>query len=307
MKGNPERSSWFYRVIEEYVEAAVSCFIDVGELIAAFRAFPWPVQLHPGWQKQIENPYYWAFKGILSQFTASLPQLEVAEPIDFIFDQDSEKKIIISSWDRVKYNSTGDVRRLLGNTPQWKDDVGTLPLQAADLYAYWVREWERQGIANAIEVLPFPWKIHARIPRMQIRYGKDHFIQEFQGMVGNPEFLRRYQMTDEEIGRGLDELKEEDERFMAGAEKPPESIDSPNLVKVYANNVNFGVTAWDFQFTFGELFNSQGVTKIENKVRVSMSPQQAKVFSRVLARNVGEYEQRLGEIKLPPERQEETR
>jgi len=68
---------------------------------------------------------------------------------------------------------------------------------------------------------------------------------------------------------------------------------------IYANNAEINVTTWDFRFRFGEIetLSPQAITVAE-RVRVVMSPQHAKVFSRVLAENIAKYEQAFGEIAV---------
>jgi hypothetical protein len=146
----------------------------------------------------------------MDKFVQNQSQLLIDEPVDFIFDEESEKKRCLNAWDRLKYSASTDVRRLLGDTPIYRDDKTTLPLQAADLYAYWVREWELRGVDEAISSLPFPWEKHVDIPRMEIRFEKRDFVLEFQRWCNDPDILRRALMSDDEISRALQELKEGD-------------------------------------------------------------------------------------------------
>jgi len=191
MKSSPEdleRCAWFYRVIEKHVLAAVSCTVSVSDLVKAVQNFPWPVWINE--VHVLNNPYYFAFKAITDMLAQHQSKLGITEPVDFVFDNESEKKRCIEAWDELKQNSRPDVRALMGDTPIYRDDKTALPLQAADLYAYWVRQWELDGIEDGIEHLEFPWKAERDLPRIDFKFVERDFIAEFN-KVFDPEVQRR--------------------------------------------------------------------------------------------------------------------
>ena len=69
--------------------------------------------------------------------------------IDFIFDNRSEKKEIISAWDETVEKTDDVIKGLIGATPRFENDREFLPLQAADLWAWWVREWYEEEESEA--------------------------------------------------------------------------------------------------------------------------------------------------------------
>jgi Protein of unknown function (DUF3467) len=84
--------------------------------------------------------------------------------------------------------------------------------------------------------------------------------------------------------------------------KPAQDIPaarSETYAKLYANAANIEVTPWDFKLIFGELKRSGTTFSIEQHFEVAMSPQHAKALSNLLNQNLREYEQQIGEIKLP--------
>jgi hypothetical protein len=262
MKNDFEKCGWFYGVIEKHVTAAVSCMVKTADLIEAVREFPWPFCFDHEGTKRIENPYYFCFKAIMDKFAQNQSQLRIEEPVDFVFDEETEKKRCLEAWDRLKYNASANVRRLLGDKPIYLDDKTTPPLQAADLYAYWVRDWEVKGVNEAIATLPFPWEKNADIPRMEIRFEKRDFLVEFQHWCDDPETFRRALMNDDEISQALKELKERDSKYMmhesektdqTAPKQELEFIQSTNFARVYANSVQIELTPWDFKLVFGEL------------------------------------------------------
>jgi hypothetical protein len=77
-----------------------------------------------------------------------------------------------------------------------------------------------------------------------------------------------------------------------------------NLDPVYANRIQ--VAYKDDEFTFVFLHEIPGTNQARAKAIVSISPKHAKNFSQVLAKTIGDYEAKFGEVKAtPPEKQEE--
>jgi hypothetical protein len=77
---------------------------------------------------------------------------------------------------------------------------------------------------------------------------------------------------------------------------------SPDFQSYYANSARITVNVWDFRLLLGEVEEAtQELLRVSEKVKITMSPQHAKVFSRVLAENVKKYEETFGEIKVPAE------
>jgi hypothetical protein len=77
-----------------------------------------------------------------------------------------------------------------------------------------------------------------------------------------------------------------------------------NLDPVYANRIQ--VAYKDDEFTFVFLHEIPGTNQARAKAIVSISPKHAKNFSQVLAKTMGDYEAKFGEVKTtPPEKQED--
>lgn len=76
---------------------------------------------------------------------------------------------------------------------------------------------------------------------------------------------------------------------------------APDFKTVYTNNVAFSVSAFDISLVFGEIEGvSEGkILDVTQKVRVSMSPQHAKILATILVQNVQMYETKIGPIHLP--------
>jgi hypothetical protein len=116
MSRRPEIAGWFYRVIEEYnVRAAVSCVVHTDELVKVNRSIKYPPYIIN--TEDMENPYYFGFKAITDVLAQHQVKLRLTEPVDFIFDDESEKRRIPAAWELMKKNSAPEVAPLLGVTP----------------------------------------------------------------------------------------------------------------------------------------------------------------------------------------------
>lgn len=172
-----KRAEWFYRIIERHVTAAVSCAIDVGGLVRAVDSFHWPPNIVG--IEQLKNPYLFGFKAIIDKLAQYQRLMKIEEPIDFIFDEKSEKSKTLQGYDGIKLFSAPEFRSLMGSMPIYRDDKQVLPLQAADLYAWWVRKWISEGVEDGVAKLKFSWKPEVDIPRLEVRFAEDDFHKEF--------------------------------------------------------------------------------------------------------------------------------
>jgi hypothetical protein len=194
MRHKQEIAGWFYRAIEESdVTAAISCAINTAELVEAVKEFPWPPDVAD--TPELENPYYFAFKAITDLTAQHQKDLGIHEPVDFIFDDESEKSRLDGMWDLLKFSSAPKFRKYMGDEPSFQKDENVLPLQAADLYAWWIRKWEQEGLIDWARDLPFPWGKQRDIRRFHAQFGKKDFLIEFERGL-SPEARARWPIVD---------------------------------------------------------------------------------------------------------------
>ena len=141
------RTSAFYRIIEDNVICSVSVRLRLSALANAKARFFAPhTKMH--WQF-FKTPFNVAFKTLMDQFHAGkaafAPEIPRGEPVNFIFDEQSEKAQIFAVWDEYLATRPADWRREFGGIPRFENDETFLPLQAADLWAGAVRRWSDAG------------------------------------------------------------------------------------------------------------------------------------------------------------------
>lgn len=173
------RAELFYRAIERHALAAFSVRIDVGAMRRAMVMAKWPVDLekvHP-----MSKPYYFAFRLIVNSLAKHQENLGLNEPVDFVFDEHTSSKYCSPSWDAVKRQAEPDVAKYMGAPPIFRKEEDFLPLQAADLYAWWVRKWAISGVEwEGVENQSFAWKTSRFIPRFHMIFTEEEFLSAYE-------------------------------------------------------------------------------------------------------------------------------
>jgi Protein of unknown function (DUF3800) len=172
--GDRERCRWFHNVIEQHALLAISYTLSVKDVRReADRMFS-----DPKVRRELSNPWQLATSSMLSMLASNREKMALpVEPIDFVFDETSEKGAVLSSWELFKAVHPPEQAKLMGSTPIFRNDREYLPLQAADMFAWWVRRWQVDGVkGNAIYQCQFPWPrshgmqwVHISPIRNQIR------------------------------------------------------------------------------------------------------------------------------------------
>ncbi len=158
-----ERVAIAYGIVEEYVDLQLSCVIELKHFDRLTRRIPKEISSH--------NPYLVALSSLITGITHHQKQFGILEGVDFIFDEQvREQDLIRSEWNLVKEILEPEVEALLGNTPDFRDDQKVLPLQAADMLAWWVRSMATEALTGVSVGYKAPWKSKRKIPGFQQHY-----------------------------------------------------------------------------------------------------------------------------------------
>jgi hypothetical protein len=172
-KGDRERCRWFYNVIEEHALAAVSFALSTKELTRQVRR----MFNNPKDAGVLANPWHFVSHLMIPEFVRGMESLGLPPgPVDFVFDDVSEKENVLSSWKDFKAAFPEEAKMIPG-PPIFRSDMDYLPLQAADLLAWWVRHWQVDGLKGGdIYNCEFAWPRsrtliwrHMGIDRLNIR------------------------------------------------------------------------------------------------------------------------------------------
>jgi hypothetical protein len=144
------------RIIRNHVSVRVSAWIrhdDYNKYI-----LPLPALVR---SLSVDNPYVLLVHQLVLAIAVFGDKHGIITPCDYIFDtEESFDEEIFAAWPTMKWlveNSTkSDLAKFFGERPIFRDDKHFLPLQAADLYAWQVRNRYIQSHQVANQTLWFP-------------------------------------------------------------------------------------------------------------------------------------------------------
>lgn len=180
-----ERALAFYRLIEKHDLIEMSRTFHKQALSQAFEDTEWPasrIRNFQDFESKLKNPYIFAFRAILLKFAEIQNNFGVDQSVDFIFDEKSEKELILPAFDYIRNSVTEDIRAKLGITPVFEKEDRVMPLQAADMLAWLVRIWEHNDQNWADHERPqFPWARDTMLGKgFKVSFSYEDFISEFQ-------------------------------------------------------------------------------------------------------------------------------
>jgi len=155
-----KRAQYHYRIIEEFIPFGFCVAIPIPPLAKVTEE----LRIAP----KFRNPYYLAWLVTISFFRNSYLYSGWTQPIDLVFDVQAESKLVLEAWKIM--TEQNENMEPFKNPPIFRSDNDSMPLQAADLLAWWARKnWVEHGTFNNQKWL-FPWE--ERDP------GPDYLFQE---------------------------------------------------------------------------------------------------------------------------------
>lgn len=157
MAMNPERMARvpaFYKVLEDHVLLSMSARMNLEDYERALERAEATTHGLASSNPRVKlivspgapsKPFRILYRGLMDTFHKNrgtfADRLPLDQKVDFIFDNQSEKTAVINEWNDYIGARDDEIRGLYGAAPRFEDDQEFLPLQAADLWAWWVREW----------------------------------------------------------------------------------------------------------------------------------------------------------------------
>jgi Protein of unknown function (DUF3800) len=211
------RAEIFYRIIERHIKAAISCTIDKSDLIKVVGELARPLNVFD--IDKLTNPFFAAFTRIIKALPEYQESMGISDPVDFIFDDRTEKTHVMDAWDLMKASAHPVTRRFMGANPRFEKDDDFPPLQAADLFVWWVRRWESEGQYDLPRNKPpaFPWGIKQEMLHLHIRYREQELREELEPQLRDQRALFLARQSNDVL-REIDEARlYEEESFQARA------------------------------------------------------------------------------------------
>lgn len=166
--GMLERAMFHYRIADKYPIFGIGCAIPLAPLYKVVAELNIP----PMW----ENPYYFAWRVVVTLSLEGAKLLGLIDPMEFIFDTQSDKVNVIKSWDNYYESVPIITRQKLRGPPSFKNDEDVMPLQAADMIAWWARRQYIKDKLRMRDLFPIEWTggkepslLFAEVPEEGIR------------------------------------------------------------------------------------------------------------------------------------------
>jgi hypothetical protein len=110
------------------------------------------------------NPYFIAWNSIVSATDKAVRRIGVYKGIEFIFDQQTEQSKVLLAWEGLIASAPAATRRFIKGPPIFRSDSEFVPLQAADLVAWWSRRFFRASDHDLRDGSLYHWRKLDRQP-----------------------------------------------------------------------------------------------------------------------------------------------
>jgi hypothetical protein len=103
----------------------------------------------------LEYPYFLLFLGATTSIAQHFTETGRREAIEFIFDsQPDQMNRMLAGWELFVSVSPDELKPLLERPPIFRGDKKALPLQAADLHAWWTRRMFETAFSGKAQLTP---------------------------------------------------------------------------------------------------------------------------------------------------------
>ena len=150
MANSMDRVPPFYEVIRRHARFAISLAMDESDLNRAkSRIWSDNTEILFSNRENIQGLLFRCFiqhaYGAIWQDERVKDWLEINEKIDLYFDENSVEDVVSDEWDVLLGIFPEHILDLVGSKPRFVNDEDFLPVQAADFWAWWVREGYEKG------------------------------------------------------------------------------------------------------------------------------------------------------------------
>jgi hypothetical protein len=166
-----ERIARFHRIIDEHALGSVSIAIPVKEYSELF-----------GNLSVWRDPYIFAFFCLIQRYREHCDKIGSDRDVKFIFDNQSSAKVrVAEAWSYFEQAGNERLMEIMGGFPSFEDDKKFLPLQAADMAAWWIRR-QIEDRGKGVEPPSVPWRIKDSVPSIRVRYDESALRQAYSLM-----------------------------------------------------------------------------------------------------------------------------
>ena len=173
----------FYNVIEKYVKFCFSIAIKEDDLLAA-KARVWSDNYEMWWTPRenvtdlLAQLLFKYFHSKLVEHPKFLEWMPSPEKIDLYLDEKVASDWLLDRWNDISKTVTPEAKFYVGERPRFVNDESYLPLQAADLYSWWVRMGYNNGTVSQNARADFGNWAGKTIPGTRIELSEDALVHE---------------------------------------------------------------------------------------------------------------------------------
>ena len=183
----------FSNIIDKHVLLSISCRLNLRDFARAHEIAISSLQrdLHLIVDFNMwKNPYFYCLRVLVDNMALNRDKyksiIPLDEEIDYYFDERSEKKLISDAWDETIERADENQKRYFGSAPRFENDCEFLPLQAADFWSWWVREWyeeDNSDVPDKMRGFDFgAWKGKRR-PQIAINNRLDQIVDRLKRLA----------------------------------------------------------------------------------------------------------------------------
>ncbi len=124
------------------------------------------------------TPYFLTYYGVIMSVVTQMDKLGLDEPVDFIFDeQGKDPDRITAAWHDILEMIPEERRGLIAQRPIHRSDKTTLPLQAADMFAWFVNRCIGRGAFGVARKQIPNWEAMDDLPYLPYQWTTERLIK----------------------------------------------------------------------------------------------------------------------------------
>lgn len=133
---------FLYDIIQRHASLGIGISVDVVALKEVMANFP---------NQMMKSPYYFCMHQVIVRLMNRWTGYQ-GNKVEFIFDDGRQTNKLLQNWDIFMAGAPEQVKNAIVGKPQFRSDTHWMPLQAADMKAWWVRRHFRHKLLG--EALP---------------------------------------------------------------------------------------------------------------------------------------------------------
>lgn len=143
------RAKEHYKLIDDFGLVGIGCAIPIEPLARLVT----DLNIDP----RMGNPFYVGWRTAITTAVMSVMDRRISDKIQFCFDEQSEKSLVLKAWDLFHSNAPLKYKRHIAKSISFVPDDDVMPIQAADLIAGLTRIQFRKNPNSMGGVVPEEW------------------------------------------------------------------------------------------------------------------------------------------------------